>query len=113
MAGSDGRPTVHRTDDVWSGNPGAAMSAVSVRQRQPVSDHAGAGAADAIDPQERIDALLVHLGTQLDGLSSREVERRLAQHGPNEISRTAERSRMAELARQLAHPLALLLWVAA
>jgi calcium-translocating P-type ATPase len=65
------------------------------------------------DPQERIDRLLVHLGTRAEGLSSREAQRRLAQHGPNQISRAAGRSRWRELGRQLAHPLALLLWVAA
>ena len=57
--------------------------------------------------------LLVHLGTRASGLSSREAERRLAQFGRNEISRTAQRSWVRELLRQLAHPLAMLLWVAA
>jgi magnesium-transporting ATPase (P-type) len=66
-----------------------------------------------VDPQERIDVLLAHLGTRASGLSSREAERRVAQFGRNEISRTAQRSRVRELVRQFVHPLALLLWVAA
>jgi calcium-translocating P-type ATPase len=66
-----------------------------------------------VDPQERVDLLLVHLGTRADGLSSREAERRLAQYGANEISRAAARRWWQELVRQLAHPLALLLWMAA
>jgi calcium-translocating P-type ATPase len=69
--------------------------------------------AGVFDPQERIDVLLAHLGTRPDGLSSREAERRLTQFGPNEITRRAGQSRLRELVRQLAHPLALLLWIAA
>jgi calcium-translocating P-type ATPase len=67
----------------------------------------------AVDPQERIDSLLAHLGTRAEGLSSREAERRLMQFGANEISRPAGRGWWRELVRQLAHPLALLLWAAA
>ena len=67
----------------------------------------------AVDPQERIDSLLAHLGTRAGGLSSREAQRRLVQFGVNEISRPAGRGWWRELTRQLAHPLALLLWVAA
>ena len=66
-----------------------------------------------VDPQERIDSLLAHLGTRAEGLSSREAQRRLAQFGPNEISRAAGPRWWRELVRQLAHPLALLLWLAA
>jgi calcium-translocating P-type ATPase len=47
------------------------------------------------------------------GLTSREAERRLAQYGPNEVSRRGGPSRLRELGRQFAHPLALLLWAAA
>ncbi len=57
--------------------------------------------------------MLAHLGTRASGLSSREAERRVAQFERNEISRTAQRSWVRELVRQLVHPLALLLWVAA
>ncbi|MEU6849421.1 cation-transporting P-type ATPase [Actinacidiphila alni] len=47
------------------------------------------------------------------GLSSREAERRLAVHGPNEVRPSARTSVLQELLRQLVHPLALLLWAAA
>jgi predicted kinase len=70
-------------------------------------------AAPEVDPQDRIDLLLAHLGTRTEGLTGREAQRRLDQFGPNEITRTHKSSRWRELARQLAHPLALLLWVAA
>jgi calcium-translocating P-type ATPase len=69
--------------------------------------------APDVDPQERIESLFVHLGTRSGGLTGREAERRLTQFGPNEITRTEKPSRVVELGRQLAHPLALLLWVAA
>jgi len=67
----------------------------------------------AVDPEERLDLLLGHLGTRRDGLSDREAARRLEQHGPNEIRRREGKSRLRELARQFTHPLALLLWAAA
>ncbi|HET8979893.1 MAG TPA: cation-transporting P-type ATPase [Solirubrobacteraceae bacterium] len=82
-------------------------------------DHS-AVAADAaavgdgpVDPQERIDLLLAHLNARTSGLSPRESQRRRLQFGANEISRSAQRSRLRELAAQLVHPLALLLWLAA
>ncbi|HEU4848636.1 MAG TPA: HAD-IC family P-type ATPase, partial [Rubrobacteraceae bacterium] len=65
------------------------------------------------NPEERIDLLLRHLGTQREGLSEREAARRLEQHGPNEIQRREGPGRLRELARQFTHPLALLLWAAA
>ena len=81
----------------------------------PALPGSAAGAVDvsAVDPQERIEALLTHLGTGAEGLSSREADRRLTQFGANEISRTAQSSWIGELVRQFVHPLALLLWVAA
>ena len=66
-----------------------------------------------IDPQERIDSLLAHLGTRVEGLSSREEQWRLTQYGANQISRAAGHGSWQELVRQLGHPLALLLWLAA
>ena len=66
-----------------------------------------------VDPEETIDLLLRHLGTRAGGLSQREAERRLQQHGANEIRRREGPGRLRELARQFTHPLALLLWVAA
>ena len=47
------------------------------------------------------------------GLSTREAELRLLHHGPNEIARRGRRSVWRDVAVQLKHPLALLLWVAA
>jgi calcium-translocating P-type ATPase len=47
------------------------------------------------------------------GLSSREAARRLVAHGPNELQRRSERRWPRELVKQLVHPLALLLWLAA
>ena len=53
--------------------------------------------------------------TRLDqgGLSTREAERRLLAHGPNELVRHGGSGAIVEIGRQLAHPLALLLWAAA
>jgi len=47
------------------------------------------------------------------GLSQAEAERRLVRDGPNELVRRHGRQWPRELLRQLTHPLALLLWVAA
>jgi len=66
-----------------------------------------------IDAEEAADRLLRDLRSSRQGLSSREAERRLAQYGPNELRRRGGRQWPGELARQLTHPLALLLWVAA
>jgi P-type E1-E2 ATPase len=51
--------------------------------------------------------------TRPHGLTSREAERRLAQYGRNEVTRSGGSGNAAELVRQFAHPLALLLWAAA
>ena len=66
-----------------------------------------------VNPEERLDLLLQHLGTRKTGLGRRQAERRLQQFGPNEIRRQEERSHLRDLARQFTHPLALLLWAAA
>ena len=66
-----------------------------------------------VNPEERVDLLLQHLGARRQGLSSREANRRLRQYGPNEIQRRRRRSHLRDLARQFTHPLALLLWAAA
>jgi len=70
-------------------------------------------AEGVVDPQERIDLLLSHLGTRPGGLSEREAQRRSIQFGPNAITRSATAGRLSELVRQFIHPLALLLWIAA
>jgi magnesium-transporting ATPase (P-type) len=61
------------------------------------------------NPEERIDLLLRDLRASRNGLSSREAERRLLAHGPNELERRRGRRWPGELARQFTHPLALLL----
>lgn len=64
------------------------------------------------DPEERLDLLLRDLGTRRGGLSAREAERRLQQHGPNELTRRQSAGHLREIRRQLTHPLAALLWAA-
>ncbi|MGY1961987.1 cation-translocating P-type ATPase [Nocardia gipuzkoensis] len=66
-----------------------------------------------IDPTERIDLLLRDLRGSRCGLTAREAERRLIHYGPNKLRRRGRRSWRRDLARQLTHPLALLLWAAA
>ncbi|HEV2243763.1 MAG TPA: cation-transporting P-type ATPase [Streptosporangiaceae bacterium] len=63
-----------------------------------------------LEPRER---LLRDLQTSEHGLSSREAARRLLQYGPNMLRRRVGARWPGEIARQLTHPLALLLWVAA
>ena len=41
-------------------------------------------------PQERIESLFAHPGTETAALTGREAERRLAQFGTNEITRNRE-----------------------
>src|SRR5664280_431354 len=66
-----------------------------------------------LDPTERADLLVSELQSSPDGLSSREAARRLLQYGVNELRRRGGVQWPRELARQLTHPLALLLWLAA
>ena len=69
--------------------------------------------AVAPDPQEQVERLLRDLRSRRTGLTEREAARRLTVSGPNELTRSAGTSWVRELARQLVHPLALLLWAAA
>ncbi|MDF5755195.1 cation-transporting P-type ATPase [Spongiactinospora sp. TRM90649] len=66
-----------------------------------------------VDPEEAAESLLRDLRTSSRGLSGMEARRRLLQFGPNELRRRGARRLPRELARQLTHPLAVLLWVAA
>ncbi|MEF9887314.1 cation-translocating P-type ATPase [Streptomyces sp. P9-A4] len=66
-----------------------------------------------LDPEERAELLLRDLRSSRDGLTSREAARRLVHYGPNMLRRRGGRRWPRELARQLTHPLALLLWAAA
>jgi calcium-translocating P-type ATPase len=65
------------------------------------------------DPREPVEFLLRQLRTGPDGLSSREADRRLIAYGPNQLERRGGRRWPRQLAAQLTHPLALLLWLAA
>ncbi len=70
----------------------------------PGSEDHGAG--------QSAELLLRNLRSSEHGLSSREAARRLLQYGPNELTRRGGPAWPAELARQVTHPLALLLWLA-
>ncbi|MEU2609558.1 cation-translocating P-type ATPase [Streptomyces albus] len=65
-----------------------------------------------VDPREPLARLRNELKTGSDGLSAREAERRAAVYGRNEVRREHHGRLTRELARQLVHPLALLLWAA-
>ena len=73
----------------------------------------GPEAGREIDPQEGLSRLLRDLRTREAGLTDREAARRLEIVGPNELTRHQSRTWPAQVAAQLLHPLALLLWVAA
>ena len=60
-----------------------------------------------------VDTLLQVLHAGRDGLGSREAEKRLAIHGPNTLPAAAGSRWLRQVLRQLLHPLALLLWLAA
>lgn len=64
-----------------------------------------------LDPRVPLSALRKELGTGSRGLSGREAARRLTVYGPNEVRAKKQSSLGRELARQLIHPLALLLWI--
>ena len=86
------------------------------RPGRPVSApvQAALDVADRVeDPREPVARLFRNLRTSAQGLSSREAARRLVVHGANELSRRGGRRWPGELARQVTHPLALLLAVAA
>jgi calcium-translocating P-type ATPase len=65
------------------------------------------------DSTRPVGVLLRDLGSTSGGLSSREAGRRLIQYGPNELVRHGGPGWLAEVGRQLVHPLALVLWLAA
>ncbi len=66
-----------------------------------------------VNPREPAERLLRDLRTRRSGLRPREAERRLSLYGPNELTRSGRGRWLAELVRQVTHPLALLLWAAA
>jgi calcium-translocating P-type ATPase len=76
----------------------------------------GRGAPPAVgefDSSRPVALVLRDLGSRADGLSVREARRRLIQYGPNELVRHAGPGWLTEIGRQLVHPLALVLWLAA
>ncbi len=79
----------------------------------PAIDRVQIASGEQLEPTERVDLLLRNLRTSTNGLSASEAGRRLLQYGPNELQRRGGRRWPAELGRQLTHPLALLLWLAA
>ncbi len=82
-------------------------------RRSATLDAMPPSSARAPDPTEDLELLLEELDSGLAGLSSREAARRLAQHGPNELRRRGGPTWPRQLAAQLTHPLALLLFAAA
>ena len=62
--------------------------------------------------REPVGLLLRDLHSSSAGLRAREAARRLSLYGPNSLPPAPRASRLAELARQFTHPLALLLWLA-
>ncbi|GHJ96880.1 magnesium-transporting ATPase [Streptomyces sp. NE5-10] len=91
---------------------GAGRTATGRADRRPSTARPTAEALP-FDPSEPLPRLRRELDTGPDGLSAREAARRLAVHGPNEVRRKASAPFWREVATQLAHPLALLLWAAA
>ncbi len=86
------------------------MSVIGNGRRSPAVDRRnGAVVPDPLEPEDR---LFADLRSRPDGLAGREVERRLTQHGRNEITRRGRRRWWREVVLQLTHPLALLLWAA-
>ncbi|MEA5153502.1 cation-transporting P-type ATPase [Raineyella sp.] len=69
--------------------------------------------ADQVDPRCSVDRLLRDLRSSRRGLTGREAERRQVVYGPNVLARRGGREWPRQVLRQLAQPLALLLWVAA
>jgi calcium-translocating P-type ATPase len=83
------------------------VAVTAERTSIPIQSDAG------LDPEEAVGLLLRDLRASPDGLTSGEAQRRALQFGPNELRRRRRRRWPSELAAQLTHPLALLLWAAA
>jgi calcium-translocating P-type ATPase len=77
------------------------------------SQHHERVAPPSLDPEEAADQLLRDLRSDRRGLSGSEAERRLLQFGKNVLQRRVGPQWPKALVRQLTHPLALLLWLAA
>ena len=86
----------------------------------PAADRSGRDRRSAPPPADGPDlllasraALLAALDCDLEGLTETEARARLARIGPNVLAVQSSGSLLTDLVRQLIHPLALLLWVAA
>src|ERR1035438_9988595 len=108
-AGPSRPPEKARGDSQSSVTRGASESPRSEAQNQYRTVSGGV----SFDPSERIDLLMRDLSSAPTGLSASEAQRRLLKWGPNELRRRGGRKWPRELAHQLSHPLALLLWLAA
>jgi magnesium-transporting ATPase (P-type) len=71
------------------------------------------GTSTRTDSREPLSSLFRDLRTSTLGLSGREAERRLLVYGPNELPQRSGRRWPGELLKQVTHPLALVLVVAA
>ena len=98
--------------------PGLRLDAVVARHgsgsfQLMASASPSPGSFDGVEVLESQARLLRDLDATPRGLSSREADRRLVQYGPNALRRRGGAQWPRELAGQLTHPLALLLWLAA
>jgi calcium-translocating P-type ATPase len=99
------------------------MHATQTHSREP--DRAPQGAARQVGPHREhrasahpsilapLPQLFEELRARPDGLSSDEARQKLADTGPNVLETKDEQGMLLPLVRQLTHPLALLLWLAA
>ena len=71
------------------------------------------GTSTTADPREPLISLFRDLRTSASGLSGREAQRRLLVYGPNELPQHSGRQWPGQLLKQVTHPLALVLVVAA
>jgi magnesium-transporting ATPase (P-type) len=71
------------------------------------------GTSTTADPREPLILLFRDLRTSALGLSGREAQRRLLVYGPNELPQRSGRQWPGQLLKQVTHPLALVLVVAA
>jgi magnesium-transporting ATPase (P-type) len=110
QADAPARPPAKASGDSQSSVTRGVSKAPRAEAQNESSDVSG---SVPVDPSERIDLLMRDLSSAPTGLSASEAQRRLLQWGPNELRRRGGRKWPRELAHQLSHPLALLLWLAA
>jgi calcium-translocating P-type ATPase len=94
---------------LFSGRQQPTADPAAGTARGPLRPVDGGRPPDPLEPEAR---LYRDLGSRPGGLAEREAEWRLAQYGPNEITRRARRRWWRDVTAQLTHPLALLLWAA-